>query len=115
MRKFILGTILATAVATVTASANAGGYPHYHYGPRHYHHNNGQIAMGIIGGAIIASAIANQQRQIVVTPQIVSPIVSPQIVSPIPQPMVTQGNCLVNIYNPYMQRYENVVVTCIQQ
>ena len=107
MRKFILGTILATAVA----SANAGGYPHYHYGHRHYHHNNGQVALGIIGGAIIASAIANQQRQILVTPQ----IVSPPVVTPIPQPMVTQGNCLVNIYNPYMQRYENVVVTCIQQ
>ena len=112
MRKFILGTILATAVATAVASANAGGYPHYHYGHRHYHHNNGQVALGIIGGAIIASAIANQQRQIVVTQQpVVSPI--PPIITS--QPMVTQGNCLVNIYNPYMQRYENVVVTCIQQ
>lgn len=113
MRKFILGTILATAAATAMTSANAGGYPHYHYGHghRHYHHNNGHVALGIIGGAIIASAIANQQRQIVVTPQIVSPIPQPIIT---PQPMVTQGNCLINIYNPYMQRYENVVVTCIQ-
>ena len=109
MRKFILGTILATAVA----SANAGGYPHYHYGHRH-HHNNGHVAMGIIGGAIIASAIANQQRQIVVTQQ---PVVTSVVPQPIitPQPMVTPGNCLINIYNPYMQRYENVVVTCIQQ
>lgn len=102
MRKFILGTLLATAMT----SASAGGYSHYHHGHRH-HHNNGNVVLGIIGGAIIAQAIANQQRQIVVQ--------QPIITSVIPQPMVTQSNCLVNIYNPYMQRYENVVVTCIQQ
>ena len=103
MRKFILGTLLATAMT----SASAGGYSHYHYGHRHHHHNNGNVVLGIIGGAIIAQAIANQQRQIVVQ--------QPIVTSVIPQPMVTQSNCLVNIYNPYMQRYENVVVTCIQQ
>jgi len=105
MRKILASIIVAAAASPVFA----GGYPHYHYGHRHHHHyhNNhaGKIALGVLGGVVIASAIANQQRQVIVT--------QPQTVYT-PQIAVQPGNCLVNIFNPYMNRYENVVVACDQ-
>lgn len=110
MRKILLASILMAASAS---SALAGGYPHYHhqhgshFGHHHHYHNNhaGKVALGILGGVVIASAIQNANRQVIVTqPQ---PVYTPQVA-------IQSGNCLVNIYNPYMNRYENVVVSCNQ-
>ena len=105
MRKFLASILVAAAASPVFA----GGYPHYHYGHRHHHHyhNNhaGKVALGILGGVVIASAIQNANRPVVVT--------QPQTIYT-PQIAVQPGNCLVNIFNPYMNRYENVVVACDQ-
>lgn len=106
MRKILASILVAAAASPVLA----GGYPHYHYGHGHRHHHHhyhnnhaGKVALGILGGVVIASAIQNANRPVVVT--------QPQTIYT-PQIAVQPSNCLVNIFNPYMNRYENVVVAC---
>ena len=98
MRKLLVSIIAVTAMQT----ANAGGY-HHHNHHRHSHHNGAQIALGIIGAAVITNAIVNQYR-------------APVIYSNVPQTVISNvtTNCLVPVFNPYTNTYENVVTVCNQ-
>jgi len=102
MRKLIAFALVA-GTALVSTSVDAHG--HRYHGHRPIHHNHwGWVAPTIIGGVIGYEIARNQNPVIVQQPT----VIQPQVVAPQP------GNCLVNIFNPYLNRYENVVVSCNQ-
>jgi hypothetical protein len=104
MRKFLAAAILTgTALVSTSADAYGPGHRHgYHGHHGHWHRSApawGWVAPTIIGG-VIGYEIARSQTPVIIQ--------QPQVVAPQP------GNCLVNIFNPYLNRYENVVVACNQ-
>ena len=102
----LIASALVAGTALVSTSVDAyGGHRHGHHG---YWHRSaptwGWVAPTIIGGVIGYEIARNQTPVIIQQPQ----VIQPQVIAPQP------GNCLVNIFNPYMNRYENVVVACNQ-
>lgn len=96
----LIASVLVAGSALVSTSVDAYGGHRHHHG--HWHRSAptwGWVAPTIIGGVIGYEIARNQTPVIVQQPQVIAP-----------QP----GNCLVNIFNPYMNRYENVVVVCNQ-
>ena len=106
MRKLIASVLVAgSALVSTSVDAYGPGHGHRHHG--HWHrpaHTWGWVAPTIIGGVIGYEIARNHTPVIVQQPQ----VIQPQVIAPQP------GKCLVNVFNPYMNRYENVVVVCNQ-
>ena len=98
MKKALVG--LAISIGMMQ-SAVAGGMHHHHH-HRHHQHHNWWVAPAIVGGVILGSTLATRPN-IITTPAVPSVTVVPQ---------TTIGNCLLSVYNPYMNRYDTVVVNC---
>lgn len=100
MRKLLLALATVAAVSTVNAQGHRHHNHHYHH--HHHHNNSAHIALGILGAAVVTNAIVNSYR---------APIV---VTAPQTYTTMMATNCLMNVYNPYTNTYENVVVTCNQ-
>ncbi|NDB82788.1 MAG: hypothetical protein EB127_08615 [Alphaproteobacteria bacterium] len=101
LKKSIITAFVFTA-SLVSTSAIAHGPHHYSH-----HHNNWigpAIASSIVTYALTRPHVVIGQPTVIQQPA----VIQQSHVS------IQQGNCLINVYNPYMQRYENVVVTCNQ-
>lgn len=123
MRKFIIGLALASSCSVASAQVI-----HHHYYNRH---GDGRVALGVLGGIAIASALNNRyipppvvysQPGWIGPPPVVyssPPIVySPpvQYVAPPVAPPASIASvldtCRITVYNPHMNRNEEVSVTC---
>jgi len=128
MRKKIIIGIFAIALSS---SALAQLSIHYHH-----RHDNSRAILGVLGGIAIASALAprviggvntfsviHQPIPTVVQSQVIQPPIVYSIAPVYHQPPVVYSspvintqldNCTMSVYNPYMNRNENVIVTCMR-
>ena len=96
---------LAALALSISGSALAHGPRHFNHGPVHRIHNWHWVAPTIIGG-VIGYEIARANTPVIVN-------LPPVMAQSIPQMLTPQtSNCVLNVFNPYTQRNENVVVNC---
>jgi hypothetical protein len=108
-------------IAAVCLVATSTSYAHNNHHNHHNHHD--RLHMGILGGIVLGSALANRHYHYQ-TPGVIGTLPPVTYVNPpvihAPSVYVTPSHshnpmldsCIITVYNPYMNRNEEVNVVC---